>query len=62
MTRTVERPRTDPAGDQATPLSGEHDADADEYTVYPACASENDLVTTWLTVDADTVVDTTDWR
>ena len=62
MTRTVERASDDPAGEQATALTGEHDDDAGEYTVYPTCAGDDDLVTTWLTVDADAVVDVTDWQ
>ncbi|WP_323675275.1 hypothetical protein [Halorubellus sp. PRR65] len=62
MTRTVERADARPAGERATALSGEHDADSDEYTVYPTCAGDDDLVTTWLTVDANAVVDVTDWR
>jgi hypothetical protein len=61
MTRTVER-ADDPAGEQATALSGQHDADAEEYTVYPTCAGDDDLVTTWLTVDTTTVVDVADMR
>lgn len=62
MTHTVERADARLARDQPTALSGEHDGDSDEYTVYPTCAGDDALVTTWLTVDADAVVDVTDWR
>jgi hypothetical protein len=60
MTRTVERADARQARDQPTALSGEHDGD--EYTVYPTCADDDALVTTWLTIDADAVVDAAHWR
>ncbi|WP_435361403.1 DUF7511 domain-containing protein [Haloarchaeobius sp. DFWS5] len=36
--------------------------DGAEVTVYPKNVDEDDLLTTWITVDADSVADLDTWR